>query len=523
MTGGGLIGLTKYGTQNVILSGNPQMTYFYKVFKRYTHFAMENITIPLEGPNELSFDSPITLRTKIPRYGDLLTDLYFSFRIPDIYSKYVEPQYPDGRSAQFEFQWARYLGLALIRTATFFIGGQRIHEVDGDYLLARALLDVDQDTFAKWKVLVGDTSELTDPATGVYAGGTDGTGYPTVVRDASRTTAEQINRPSIFGRDIHVPLGFWFSEAPSQALPLVGLQYQDCEVRITLNPVNQLYTILDPSGYRVNPNWLMRTSYENISLNNPEYASATDTSGNIRNFFTDIGVTPPNFDTWFMNPRLQGNFIYLAKQEQVTFATRPLSYLVTQVTPYPFSGLFQRSTLELQLHNPISRLIFLQQRSDWQQRNDFANFTNWYRYPFPPFRVIPQLPTGYPDSLYNTGSSGLLVPNGQQEIIRSIRVICDGNEIQEQKNVDFFTHISTYKYAKGIGSDGLPIYSFQLTSPGIQPSGSINSSLIRTFEVELDLFPLPANPTYTYDVTIYAENINWLIIVSGTGGLKYAL
>ena len=47
MAGGGLYALVAYGTQNVILSGNPQMTYFYKVFKRYSHFAMENITIAL--------------------------------------------------------------------------------------------------------------------------------------------------------------------------------------------------------------------------------------------------------------------------------------------------------------------------------------------------------------------------------------------------------------------------------------------------------------------------------------------
>ena len=92
MAGGGLYALVAYGTQNVILSGNPQMTYFYKAFKRYTHFAMENITIPLEGPNELGFDTTVDLRAKIPRYGDLLSDLVFSFHVPDIYSKYVPPE-----------------------------------------------------------------------------------------------------------------------------------------------------------------------------------------------------------------------------------------------------------------------------------------------------------------------------------------------------------------------------------------------------------------------------------------------
>jgi hypothetical protein len=78
-----------YGSQNVILNGNPEFTYYYKVFKRYSHFSSENATIPLDGPNELFFDQPIKLRAKIPRIADLISDLVFSFQLPDIYSKYI--------------------------------------------------------------------------------------------------------------------------------------------------------------------------------------------------------------------------------------------------------------------------------------------------------------------------------------------------------------------------------------------------------------------------------------------------
>jgi len=108
-------------------------------------------------------------------------------------------------------------------------------------------------------------------------------------------------------------------------------------------------------------------------------------------------------------------------------------------------------------------------------------------------------------------------------MIRGIRVLCDGNEIQEMKNTDFFTRYSVYRYVKGIGQDGLPIYSFELAQNPTQPSGSINASRIRNFQIEMDVYPLPANTTYTYDIDIYVENINFLEIVSGMGGLKYAL
>ena len=108
-------------------------------------------------------------------------------------------------------------------------------------------------------------------------------------------------------------------------------------------------------------------------------------------------------------------------------------------------------------------------------------------------------------------------------MIRAVRILCDGNEIQEQKHIDYFTKVSTYRYAKGIGQDGLPIYAFQLHSPSAQPTGSINSSRIKNFQIEVDVFPLPANTTYSYDLNIYVENINWFEVASGMGGLKYAL
>jgi hypothetical protein len=104
-----------------------------------------------------------------------------------------------------------------------------------------------------------------------------------------------------------------------------------------------------------------------------------------------------------------------------------------------------------------------------------------------------------------------------------VRVLCDGNEIQEQKAVEYFSRVSTFKTVKGIGQEGLPIYSFQLHSPSTQPSGSINSSRIRNFQIEVDLYPLPVETTYTYDLTIHVENINWFEVASGMGGLKYAL
>ena len=596
MGGGALRVLVAYGTQNVILSGNPQMTYFYKTFKRYSHFAMENITIPLDGPNELNYDSTIQLRAKISRYGDLLSDMIFSFTLPDIYSKYNSAQttteiiispgtgggtlsltidkglsfivlnttiriisstsaenYFDANvlsysletgdllvdsatnitgtftanvkytivpSKQWEFQWSRYIGAALIQNVSFSIGGQKIQEFDGSYLLSRALIDLDQDAFYKWSYLVGDVNDLTNPAKGAYSA--PNSTYPNVVKTS---LSSQINRPSIFGRDIHIPLMFWFTEATSQALPLVGLQYHECEVRITLNPISQLYTILDDAGYRVNPNNstngflnLINNPQPGINTtdtNSPNYVTTTDINRQIRSFFVDFGYDAPPLNGWNLNPRIQGTYISLPKEEQEIFATRPLSYVIRQVTNFPFN-LYTRSILDLQAHNPLTRLIFVERRSDWINRNDFANFTNWINP-----NASPQYP--YSSTFSYTNPSGLLINTAQKDMIRSVRVLCDGNEIQEAKNSDYLSRYVPYKYTKGISQDGLLIYSFQLEQSAVQPSGSLNASRIKNLQVEVDVWPLPANTNYVYDLNIYAENINFLEIVSGMGGIKYAL
>lgn len=517
MTGGGLLALVTYGTQNVILSGNPQMTYFYKVFRRYSHFSMENVTKQLEGPSELQYDQQISLRLKVDRVGDLVSEIYFTFSIPDIYSKYITPS--GSFNQQYEFQWVRYLGAAIINNVGFYIGGQKIQEFDGTYIMSRALLDYDKDKFQKWKNLVGDTPNLTDPTNGLYAGGLLNQGYPTVIPDSSRATQGQINRPSIFGRDITVPLPFWFSEATSQALPLTSLQLHECEVRMNLNSIEQLYNVLDASGFRVAPGYRVLSPTEKNNTNIPTYALTNDTTTHIKNFLVDVGYSTPQFNTWPLNPRLQTTYIYLTDEDRRAFASSPLSYVYQEVRMFPFEGLYNRQILDVECHNPITRLIFIPRRSDSPYRNDFANLTNWYNYPKPPFNPTPNV-NSY---LKNSASSGLLIPQGQIETIRSLRVLVEGNEIQQEKPVDYFTRLTPYRYLSGDSEEFIPVYTFSLHSPTTQPSGSINASRIRNFQVDVDLYPLPANTTYTYNLYIYAESINFFEVASGMGNRKYAV
>ena len=78
-------------------------------------------------------------------------------------------------------------------------------------------------------------------------------------------------------------------------------------------------------------------------------------------------------------------------------------------------------------------------------------------------------------------------------------------------------------YTSGFTNAELPFYTWSVTSSKTQPSGSLNASRIRNLQVEIDFFPLPAGTTYTYELGIYVESINFFIVASGSGAPKYVL
>ena len=68
------IQLMAYGEQDYYLTGNPQISFFKKVYRRHTHFSKETINIPfIKDGGSSKFDSHF--KAKIPRMGELLSRL----------------------------------------------------------------------------------------------------------------------------------------------------------------------------------------------------------------------------------------------------------------------------------------------------------------------------------------------------------------------------------------------------------------------------------------------------------------
>ena len=545
MPGGGELTLVAFGNQNVIVNANPEITFFYKVFSRYTHFSQESISISLDGPNELDMDSAIRLRAKIPRSGDLLSDLTFVFNVPPMYSKNSDA------SGNRNYRWIRMLGANIIDNIAIYVGGSKIQEFTGEWLAVRAQMDLPADKYLKWRSMVGDVPELNDPEWGSY-GRSDhypyGKGiYPACVADEEGHAAG----PSTPGRQIRVPLPFWFSEAWGRALPLISLQLHEVEVQITLRTLRELYRLFDltfnkePLAYgrgllydptkptSNNPADPMDpAASDNLTLQT-SYTAFTDPYGLINQFYTTVGAAPVAQLGFNMNAHLEGNYIFVTTKEQVMFAERELNELVHQVQIFQFPSIAAARKLDLDAHGLLSRIVFFARRSDAiEVRNDYTNLSNWKNLSQPTYWPCtdPTDPSG--------NNSGRAIAGTQRDIVETAQLICAGNSLFEIKPASFFELQNPYACTTGSGLSGLhpgslrpdevmgPIYQIDFAlnaSDHAQPSGTFNASRVREIQLAVTPYALAAGSTYTYDFTVYVESLNMIKILNGMAGLSFAI
>jgi len=462
------------------------------------------------------------------------------------------------------------VGVRMIDTVTFTIGGQTIQEFTSDWISARALLDLDNRRYKQWRVMVGDVPELFDPAQGIYADTSvpSGSTYPNVVAwqgTALLPNPVQNSAPSIPGRLLRIPLGLWFSDFIANSLPLVGLQYHDCEIQIRMRPIRDLYTVLDPSGNRLRPgtrllSYLPSDQYTSVwnpnwygpmpeTLNN-NYGTYTDPLVTLRHFLTDISGNIPVSDAWPLNATLEATYSFVRDAEQLQFSRTTLRYNVRQAQNFIFSGITTRSTYRLDVHNIATRLVYFARRSDaLPYRNQSTNLTNWIYtqgalrpvaiggspngssgYGVTPSTV---LVNGVPSSI---GRSGLNLQGFQRRILKNMFLTANGQPLFDSEDSNYFTEYVSYQYLRGntapfddyglaSQSEMWPIHCFSFAIDGSsveQPMGTLNTSRIDRLEMDLDVEPIPIGARYTYELQVFVETLNFLEISSGLGGLKFA-
>ena len=570
---GGLMQLSAYGAQDVYLTGNPQITFFKMVYRKYTNFAMENIEKVMEGPSALSQSTNIQLKCKISRNADLVSSIYFLFDIPNIFSSYFQDPLDSSSNPEkinYKFKWIKNLGTSIIQSINISIGGQIIDSHYGEWLNIWAELNLKSEKLSTYNKMIGNIPEIYDPSNapgnnGFYPSSSLNPNHTTDPDDFTRKLNPYRAPPSIRKQTISVPLLFWFCQYSGHALPLIALQYHDVEILIELRPIIDLYSIIETTNQQSTNE--QSTNQDNIEVGAYTKPNPLRSDQNIANFIsqtygtenyslfydsnvsndikTEFNNNIQSSGSWELNARLDMTYIFLDEEERKRFAKVTHEYLIEQVSRYTFQGLVGEKILDLPAQHPVKKIIFVTKRSDINARNDWTNYTNWELEEIAPwavgnpiFQAAINKYTGTEVDKLNSSSSRIIPNKGnavyyQQDILKNATLLLNGINRQSTRNANFFNLIQPYYTSNRGPKNGIYLYSFSLEdSIDFQPKGSCNFSRVKSAQLQVELIDAPPPSIYTdnsslqyeytYDINVYVINYNILRILSGMGSLAFA-
>ncbi|VVU94898.1 Major capsid protein N-terminus [seawater metagenome] len=486
--GSGLIQLVSYGKENLYLSGDPEITFFKIIYRRYTNFSIE----PVEQffKNTPDFGKRVTC--SISKNADLLGRILLCVNLPSI-----------RKSEDFNFAWVKKIGLALIKTVEIEVGGQILDRQYGDWMNIWFELNPVKNNIKGFENMIGNVKELTNFTNG---------------------------KKSYL---VYVPLTFWFCFSNGLALPIIALQYNEIKLYLEFNEFNKCHLQTPTNFIIVDTNIILFKEGEIIEqiiddIEIRAYFYSFDFKSNrlyyrtIQNDFRlnwqpgrrekykivgkesgfecyPIRVEENSFTNKVFNPLnpslidayLLVDYIYLDTRERYRFLKSNHEYLITQLQATSDINLTSsNSHISLPFLNPCSKLFWRSIMTFNISNNNLFNYTN-----------------SFDENIgKNIFKKGTITLNGVKRL-------------DEQLNF-YYDTIQPYQNFICSPSTGINVYSFSLGSKYYQPSGSCNFT-------QFDQIKLLAN----FDQSIsrlnkskfkaYALTYNVFRIIDGFGGLAF--
>lgn len=335
--GGGLLQLVvAVGQIDELLSINPDFSYFKYAYKKHSNFSIEPIKLTFDINPTLTNKISSIYQCKVSRYGDLLSNVYFCYTLPAIYS-----------SDKLKFRWIKNVGSLFIKNANVNVDGKIIDQITGEWLniwneLTMTRFDNNIDK------LIGNSEALQDPKMQVKRISIINNKfiynyYPSSSKDDIK------NSPSINENKIVVPLNFWFTRNPTLALPLLNINMNIIYINIEVENSERLYQV-----YSEDLNMYISPQYYNELYN---------TNISIETFTKSYDIYP----------YIEASYIYLSNEERKVIINNPSSkYLVEQIN---ISTETSETNINLDLNLPTKEIIWITRRNDLYKFNDFSNYT----------------------------------------------------------------------------------------------------------------------------------------------------
>ena len=456
---GGLLQLVAKGAQDIYLTGNPQITFFKIVYRRYTNFSIESILQTFK--NEPVGEG--TTSCTIARKGDLIHKMYIQQKIPTnatletiinygydylkevqllIGSSVIDTHTNNWLETQAELTQpneygnftsahnslfmnsAPNIGMGntkgnnVSHTATKFQSMTMAGGVDGYNFIP--YFSTDRTTILKTSE-DGDT--IIPSKDQVTRSEESSANYTIPVMGVNTPNAGAVNDYAEYLYEnehhyIYTPLQFWFCRNIGLALPLIALQYDEVSVNIKFK----------------------------------------------------------TFITTNISPELYVDYIFLDTDERRRFAQISHEYLIEQVQiKKNLSGESNRLTF----NNQIKELIWVSGEGT--------------------------------SATYDTA------------LIGQWRIQINGYDRFGSRDISYFTKQQINDYHTGYGGvtkkNSIAVYSFALNPEDHQPSGSINLSSINNFYLICEA--RGTEDVGAQKFTVYAVNYNVLRVLSGQAKLGY--
>jgi hypothetical protein len=374
---GGLMQLVASGAQDIFLTGSPMISYFKTVYRRHTNFAIETI--------KQRFDTPAGFGTKVSstlsRNGDLVCGAYIQATLPDLTEK---------QAANFEItntginapnrrymRWVDNVGHYLLKSVEVSIGGVTIDRHYSDWFEIWCQLTVPAGQMEGYRKMIGqDPKNIFGQNTGLQAD----------VLTSIGSTGDQITYKakgaSIVGRDIYIPLQFWFCRNVGLALPLISLQYHDVRIQVEFQSAEELILL-----------WASDVS-------------PTPTLGGVPNGWVSSNQYQTYVTHGSLSASLWVDYVFLDADERRRFAQVSHEYLIDQVQMIEDTCKSETNkSVKLNFSHPVKELLWI--LKGFESTREWSNFTNTQLPMVPPFQsaavnngTIETGLTGLPDETY---------------------------------------------------------------------------------------------------------------------------
>ena len=197
---GGILQLAAIGPQDVFLTGNPQITYFIAVYKRYSNFSIECVQQLFTG----NTDFGKKVYCKLDRVGDLMSEIYLHVRLPTLTSN----KHPDK-----SIYWVNSIGHVLIKYIDIEIGQTVIDRQYGIWMEIWSELTMVKGKESAFNEMIGKYDKMNGQISETHGG----------------------------SMELYIPLYFWFCRNIGLALPLIALQHHDVVINMSIRDLDELW------------------------------------------------------------------------------------------------------------------------------------------------------------------------------------------------------------------------------------------------------------------------------------------